>query len=411
MSVLVIDTNVCIIGAGPSGSTTSIVLSKLGISHVIIDAAVFPRDKICGDVLDLKVIRVLNQISPSIVSDEMMHDENFVQITGFSVNATDSKNQRIQYEPKSSDPSFPLFFLCKRKYFDYFLVKKINPQYANFKQGTRVIKIEKLENGKWKIQAVCASENIEIYCNLLVGADGDHSIVLRSLGERKIDRMHYAGGLRQYWKGVRGMNNANHLELFFSKKFPLAYFWIFPHLNDETNVGYMLSSELIAKNNLNLKNIFTELLNEDAIISDKFKNALPLEKTMGWGLPLASGQRKASGDGWLLVGDAASLICPTTGEGIGPGMISGYIAAHFIARAVQQKQFNHDQFKNYDREIYKRLNDDISQYNLLRKLPIALLNFIISVITFKGFVIYFINKRVNKWVETAYQKSITIQFD
>ena len=48
-----IKTLICIIGAGPSGATCSIFLSKMGIAHVIVDAAVFPRDKICGDGIDL----------------------------------------------------------------------------------------------------------------------------------------------------------------------------------------------------------------------------------------------------------------------------------------------------------------------------------------------------------------------
>ena len=66
----IIQTNVCIVGAGPAGSTTSIMLGKFGIKHLIVDAAEFPRDKICGDGLDLKVVRVLNNIDPLIIKNE-----------------------------------------------------------------------------------------------------------------------------------------------------------------------------------------------------------------------------------------------------------------------------------------------------------------------------------------------------
>ena len=77
----IIDTNVCIVGAGPAGSTTSITLSKLNIPHLIVDAAEFPRDKICGDALDLKVVRVLNNIDPSIVQHEFSAN-NFTHSMG-----------------------------------------------------------------------------------------------------------------------------------------------------------------------------------------------------------------------------------------------------------------------------------------------------------------------------------------
>lgn len=47
-----IKTKICIIGAGPAGATTSIALANMGIPHTIVDASIFPRDKICGDALD-----------------------------------------------------------------------------------------------------------------------------------------------------------------------------------------------------------------------------------------------------------------------------------------------------------------------------------------------------------------------
>lgn len=64
-----IETSICIIGAGPAGTTASLFLSKFKIPHVIFDADCFPRDKICGDALDLKVMRILNQLEPNLVKN------------------------------------------------------------------------------------------------------------------------------------------------------------------------------------------------------------------------------------------------------------------------------------------------------------------------------------------------------
>lgn len=74
----------------------------------------------------------------------------------------------------------------------------------------------------------------------------------------------------------------------------------------------------------------TDLIQHDPVLKERFKNAIPLESMQGYGLPDASLRRKIYGNGWLLTSDAASLVCPTTGECIGPAMLSGYIAAHFI---------------------------------------------------------------------------------
>jgi flavin-dependent dehydrogenase len=126
---------------------------------------------------------------------------------------------------------------------------------------------------------------------------------------------------------------------------------------------------------------------------------------------LASQGRKASGDGYLLVGDAAALICPTTGEGVGPGMISGYIAAHYLKRAVDAERFDQPMFANYDREVNRRLQSDIKKYNLLRKINPYLYNVFINVLSEIGLASYYFNKSVNKWIYTAKEEEIKIDMD
>ncbi len=59
--------NILIIGAGPGGSATSLFLAKKGIPHTIIDKAVFPRDKICGDAISGKSVYVLNRLDETII--------------------------------------------------------------------------------------------------------------------------------------------------------------------------------------------------------------------------------------------------------------------------------------------------------------------------------------------------------
>ena len=146
-----------------------------------------------------------------------------------------------------------------------------------------------------------------------------------------------------------------------------------------------------------------DIITNDPVMSHRFKNAEPLDKPAGWGLPLASLQRKASGNGWLLAGDAASLICPTTGEGIGPAMRSGYIAAHFIERAIQTNDFSYDTFKNYDREIYKDLRGDIKIFQRIKKMSPMFYNFFINVVSPSALCRYYFRKNVVKWIRTAYE--------
>lgn len=403
-----IQSQVCIIGAGPAGAATSLALAKMKIHHIIVDTAIFPRDKVCGDGLDTTVMRVLNSIEPGLVEKEILPNHNFNKSNSFLIHV-DETNKTFINASSNIFPDFPIFCFCKRSYFDNFLVSKLDTQYAQFLQGTKVDKI--LHENDWKIiDAKQDGKEIQIKARIVVGADGDHSAVLKSLGGTKIDRKHYAGALRQYWKGIKDLQT-NVFELYFPKLLPLGYLWIFPLANGEANVGLGMQSSIIAKNNIDLKKVLADLIKNDPVISSRFKDAIPLETMKGCGLPLASLQRKVYGDGWLLTGDAASLVCPTTGEGIGPAMMSGYIAAHFIQRAIEQNNFSADIFRNYDREVYKRLKGNIQVYQLMQKLSPKLYSFFSNYIMKFSFIEKKTVKYFKRKIELAYTEKIPVYFD
>lgn len=400
--------DICIIGAGPAGVATSLTLAKLKIPHVILDAAVFPRDKVCGDALDTTVMRVLNSIEPGCVEKEILSNDHFTKSESFLVHVSEAKKTVINLSSKAY-PNYPFLCFSKRSYFDNYLIGKIDSKYAQFFQGTKVEKILH-ENNEKIIYAKQDDNIIQIKAQLIVGADGDHSAVVRSLGGRKIDRKHYAAALRQYWKGISGLK-PDVLELYLPKSLPLGYVWIFPLPNGEANVGLGLQSALIAKNNIDLKKIMEDLIQNDPVLRDRFTNATPLESMQGYGLPLASLQKKIAGDGWLLTGDAASLIDPTTGEGIGPGMLSGYIAAHFIQQAIQKNDFSANTFKHYDREVYKRLKVSIDVYQLLLKTSPKLYRFFLNQMLQYTFIRKRIVKYFDRKIELAYAEKIPVRFD
>ncbi len=406
-----ITTQICIIGAGPAGATTSIFLSKMGIDHVIVDASEFPRDKICGDGLDLNVVRVLNHIDPAIVQQELTQKNNYTASEGMRIILPNgSKINLMRNKSKHQHPldAKPIFFVAKRGTFDNLLVEKIDRKSADLHLGTRIEKIEKTGN-TWKLEGRNKTGTITIETTFLIGADGDHSVVLKHLGERKIDRDNYAGAVRQYWKGVEGIHEDKLIDVYFPKSLPLSYFWIFPLPNGEANVGFGMASNYIARKNINVRKAFAELIKTDPLLVERFKNAEPKETIKGWGIPMSGNKRKAHGDGWLLVGDAASIVCPTSGEGVGSGMLSAYTAAKFIQRAVEQNDFSEKLFTNYDREIHKRLRFEEKIYRLVNYIPSWAFTFGLNTVVGNTFFKNWLAKKeMREWVNTAYNKKIEV---
>ncbi len=403
-------TKICIVGAGPAGATTAIFLGRYNIPHIIIDAAEFPRDKVCGDGLDLKAIGVLNQIDKNIIQENIKPGGLINACWGFRLIHPSGKRTEFVFESNDSGFVQPPYAISKRINIDAILVQQFDKRFTTFFQNTKAKSIERT-NDKWKVVSTHGDETIEIICDLMVGADGERSVVLKTVGDRKINRDHYAGGVRQYWKGIEGIHEKNLMEVYYPKSKPMSYLWIFPLGNGYANVGYGMLSSVASKNNYNIKEDFKEILDSDPIIADRFINATPLDAVAGWGLPLASLKRKCFGNGWLLVGDAASMVSPTTGEGIGTGMTTGLIAAKFIQQAIKLNRFDESVLANYDREIFRRVQDDINLFKLSMWFSPKMMGFVMNTIIRLPIFKKLFQKKVSQWLHTAYNKELVVNLD
>jgi flavin-dependent dehydrogenase len=112
----------------------------------------------------------------------------------------------------------------------------------------------------------------------------------------------------------------------------------------------MLSSE-VSKRKVDLKKALHDIIESKPELQVRFKDATPLEKSQGFGLPIGSKKRALSGDRFLLLGDAASLIDPFTGEGIGNALRSGRIAAGHIVKSFDNLNFSASFHKGYDNTL------------------------------------------------------------
>jgi flavin-dependent dehydrogenase len=168
-------------------------------------------------------------------------------------------------------------------------------------------------------------------------------------------------------------------------------------------------AKIVSKRKINLRETMLDLLKNDPFLAPRFKNAVALEKPIGYGLPLASRKRKTFGDGWILVGDSASMINPSSGEGIGTAMISGLIAADFLEKAVATGRFDEGFFKNFDREIYRRLHGEIAGYNFLMAMkPEKLWDIGTNLMMHFPWMRAYFNYFYPKWVKTGFEKPVEV---
>jgi geranylgeranyl reductase family protein len=361
-------TDIVIIGAGPAGCSTSLFLAKNKIPHTIIDKAVFPRDKVCGDALSGKVVYVMKQLNTEMIDDYNNNSNQFMPSWGVKFVAPNGKSIDIPFKSDVSKETHAPGFISKRIDFDASLFNKLDRNFANVLDGTELLDVIKTGN-EITIQLRNNFESFEIKnIKILVGAEGDRSIVAKKLSDIKKENDHYCAGIRAYYEGVTELHDQNFIELHFLEELLPGYFWIFPLPNGQANVGAgMLSSSVSAKK-VNLKQDMLRAIANNPKIKHRFANAKLVNNIQGWGLPLGSKKRVISGNNFILTGDAASLIDPFTGEGIGNAMYSGMLAAAHIQNCITENNFSAEFNQTYDKAFYDRQWDELKLSHTMQKL-------------------------------------------
>lgn len=340
--------DVIIIGAGPSGIICAYLLKDKGLNIALIEKSSFPKDKICGDALSLDVMNQLKLIDTNLAAAFELVAE---KIPSYGIKIISPAGHSIELPLNHDESHNRCGYVCKRMVFDHFLYEQLkNNSTIDIFLDTTVTDVKCTAE-----KAVVNTSNGSFTTTMVIGADGAHSIVKKKMVSQAIEKKHYSAGLRQYFKNVHQFNTNNFIELYFFKQILPGYLWIFPLPNNEANVGIGVLSSKISKQHIDLKSVFEQLIKEHPALKERFADALPLENSKGFGLPLGSKKNKLSGERFLLLGDAASLIDPFSGEGIGNAIRSGRIAAEIIIAAFTNNNFSAAFLKRYDQEIYKRM--------------------------------------------------------
>lgn len=389
-----LQTKVLIVGAGPAGATLSHFLEKEKIDHLLVDKAAFPRDKICGDGITVDVLNVLKRISPDFLR-KFDEQSEMLPSWGFCFHAANGRELRYDFK----DDGFPYapFYTSTRLDLDKFLIEELPQNHGRLKSECEVKAIDRKDSGFITKLVHADAREEEVYSDFVIGAEGEKPVVTRHLGLAHYRaKEHLIAALRVYYKDVKGFHPHNHLEFFFDKSLLPGYFWAFPLAGNRANVGLGMVSTAISAKKVNLKKQLNQLIAENEKIAGMFENAEALETPKGWGLPIITPKRKIAGAGYALIGDAAGMIEPFTGKGIGPGMMSARICSEHIAEAISAKQTD---LSCYGEHMYRYYKSEIrSGYALQKSLkyPTAL-NAVIGMSNLSALKKWSHNKMSSEW--------------
>jgi geranylgeranyl reductase family protein len=319
--------DVIVVGAGPGGSSAACALAARGVSVLLLDKAVFPREKTCGDGIAPRAVHSLYRMD---LREEL--EGRFMRTSGIRFYATRGGLTEVRYPMGSRFPDHG--YVVPRRDLDYILLRKAEELGAEVMQGCRVTGVLALENGRTPgVTAEYRGEILEITGRYIIGADGPSSLIGREFGLLDDNPLYRGVSVRCYMSGVEGLSNC--LEIYPEDAISPSCGWIFPEGGDMANVGVGFMLYARSKQAINLNSAFDDFINRTRHAAPKLRNARPLGKLRGAQLRVGMGGAVPRRANVLLVGDAASLTNPISGEGITYALESGRWAGETLAAALR----------------------------------------------------------------------------
>ena len=331
--------DVIVVGAGTAGCLAAKTVAEKGLKVCLVEKKKREEigEKICGDALGEHHLKFLGLEKPT-------GGELEAKIDGIKIYSPDENTVFT-----IADKDF-VGHLLNRRLFGQWLLKKATDQGALL-QDNMNFRSPIIEKGT--VVGVTAKNMVtgkvaEMHSKVVIDASGYFGMVRKQLpAEMGIDREIANEDVEACYREIRQLKqeteNTRFCEIYLNQKAsPGGYIWIFPKGGARVNVG------IGACMRPNYPNPKTQLY-KTAFKKPIFDGSLVL--TGGaWFDPVRRPIDNMVSNGVMLVGDAASLVNPIHGGGIGPSMLSGYLAGQQIVEALSKGEPTKEALWGYNKK-------------------------------------------------------------
>ncbi len=357
MANTILRPEILVIGAGPGGAATAWALAQAGHDVLMVDSARFPRDKTCGDGLTPMAVHSLGEIgalAPVEAAGAQRIDHT--RITGpFGLSATMAF---ADYHP-----DYPYALVLPRYTLDDILRQHAVTQGVEYMGRVRVERIRREGDAVASVVASSDSGPLEIRARHVVIAVGANMGLLTREGFIT-HRPRYIRAARAYFASVP--ETAPTYDFYFDLELLPGYGWVFPVGEGRVNIGVGVLPVFWSTRRpaSSLLGEFVQRRSAEGLLN----GGQPAGPVKGYPLRIDFPAQRVAGPNWVIVGEAAGLVNPLTGEGIDLALESGLIAARALHSAIRAGRHDH---LAYQHELWDRFGPMFAGLRALRDLMLT----------------------------------------
>ena len=351
--------DVVVVGAGPAGAATAILLAEHGFAVTVLERGPRARPKICGEYLSPEGGRVLDRLGVLKTVDA----GGAVALAGMRITAPDGTVLDARYgDVGGFRPYCGHAIGVSRATLDGALLDRLRALPVELREGVRVTDLV-VEHGcvAGVIGMDAAGGRVEARAPIVVAADGRASVIAHRLGCRRPHRLERMA-LVTYVEGVPDCRDVG--EIFVD---PPDYAILNPLAPERINLSLVVPLAHAVPWRARLDDFFVARVKHLPHLARRLAGAARVAPVASMG-PLAYRVQAPRQGGVLFVGDAAGFYDPFTGEGIFTALRSAELAAETIASALRAGDVSAAALGAYERARQAAFADKARVTRLLQAL-------------------------------------------
>lgn len=331
--------DVIVIGAGPAGCASALFLHQKGLRVLVLDRAVFPRDKVCGEFISPAADDILEELG--VLED--IQESNPMRLQGVAISSYGKPELCIDYPPCPGRTKPTTSLSLPRYQLDHLLVQKMMGQGIEVREQHAVDDFLFDEDQVVGVKGRDETNRpFQYSASVVVDASGRNGLSLRRLGLIKPHRGPGKIALAAHWENVKFPHDYCYMHI----SSP-GYTGMAPVGKDSVNVVLVVEDRYVKGQELDAFYQTVVLGNErrrSLLAGARLKESV---RSVG---SLAYDVRPVPCGGLALTGDTTGFIDPFTGEGIYLSLRSAQLAAGVINQAFATANFSREFLVRYDQQ-------------------------------------------------------------